>query len=253
MRRLAVHFSEVQEKERGLTSHEIHDNVGQILSALNIGLSIIAGQMSHGTVPATAVSRVNAISEALTRTIDWSEKISTGLKPSLLENLGLAAAIENEGVLFQTRTGIRVTTRKMAAVRVAPEVATLVFRMYQEMLANVEQHANATEVDTSLRPEGNLVFLKVQDNGRGITTEQIQNPASLGLLEIHERARLFGGVINIHGSPEEGTTVCIGIPNGPEMPRDNGIPVLTQCGNEEGVGECVCPVDGSPCEPYNCS
>jgi signal transduction histidine kinase len=253
LRRLAVHFTEVQEKERGFTSREIHDNVGQILSALDIELSIVAGQMSQGTVPATALPLVNAISEALTRTIDWSEKISTGLKPSLLENLGLAAAIENEGLLFQTRTGIRVNTRMLAPVRVAPEVSTLVFRMYQEVLANVAQHANATEVDTSLRPEGDFVFLKVQDNGRGITTEQMHAPASLGLLELHERARLFGGVVNIHGSPEEGTTLCIGIPNRTELCNSNSLTVLTLGGHGENGGECVCPVDGSPCEPSRCS
>jgi signal transduction histidine kinase len=141
------------------------------------------------------------------------QRISTDLRPGLLDDLGLSAAIEWQLGEFQKRTGI---TYK---VIIDPEDATFdsdrntaLFRILQETLTNIARHAEATEVSVSLKQKDGQIELTVQDNGRGITEKELTHPKSFGLIGMRERALIFGGNSTVNGFPGKGTTVTVKIP-----------------------------------------
>jgi signal transduction histidine kinase len=140
-------------------------------------------------------------------------RIVSELRPGILDQLGLVAALEWAAEEFQARTGIRVGFRAPdASVAIEPERAAALFRIFQEALTNVSRHARATEVDVRLTMEGDTLILRIQDNGRGITEEESVARTSLGILGMRERAVLLGGELTIRGSPGHGTTVTARIP-----------------------------------------
>jgi signal transduction histidine kinase len=146
-------------------------------------------------------------------TIRSLRRIATELRPGVLDNLGLVAAVEWQAHEFQNRTGIQ---SRFAAepedLTVEPDVATAVFRICQETLTNVARHAHATQVTIRLREEAGALVLTVADNGRGITQQEIAGRTSLGLLGMQERALLLGGRISIEGRTGDGTTVTLQVP-----------------------------------------
>ncbi len=212
LRGLAARLQDIREKERALTSREV-ENIGQLLTALDLQLSVIADRLSEGADPGAMAERLQAASELLTSTIETSARISTELRPSILDNLGLAAAMEWRAREFTIRTGIKTTSESLEDARLDPAVATAIFRIFQDILANVEQHAQATEVRFSLCHDGPGLVLRVRDNGRGITEEELAAPKSLGILGMRELAGLFGGNIDFHGIPEQETVVSLEIPD----------------------------------------
>ncbi len=140
-------------------------------------------------------------------------RISTELRPGILDDLGLVATIEWQLQEFQTRSGIQ---GKLIS---APEETTLdadrstaVFRIFQEILTNVARHAQATRVEVILAESAAFLTLQVQDNGRGMTESEIHSPKSIGLLGMQERARLWAGEILFQGTPGKGTTVTVRLP-----------------------------------------
>jgi signal transduction histidine kinase len=141
------------------------------------------------------------------------KKIVTALRPGLLDDLGLSAAIEWQAEEFQQRTGIQCD------VLIDPEdiilnddVSTAVFRIFQETLTNVVRHAHATQVHGLLRETENSLLLEVRDNGKGITAKQLSDPKSFGLIGIRERVQFLGGQVTFQGIPNTGTTVTVSIP-----------------------------------------
>ena len=154
------------------------------------------------------------MTELLASTIESSARLSAELRPSLLDNMGLAAALEWHAHEFASRTGIPVVSELAEGTRMDPKVAMAVFRIFEQTLANVEQHAQASEIHLSLRQEGRNLVLEVRDNGRGISAAgEIASTGSLGILGMRERALSFGGRIDIRGTPGEGTTVTLEIPD----------------------------------------
>jgi PAS domain S-box-containing protein len=213
LRGLAAHLQILRETERELTSSEVHD-LGQSLAALDLQLSALAGHLSEGANPYVMAERLRAVSGILESTIESSARISTGLRPSLLDDLGLAVSLDWHAQEFASRTGIRVISEGLDDVRPDPDVGIAVFRILQNTLTNVERHSQASEVHVSLRRVGRRMILKVSDNGTGIAGDKIGDPGSLGLLAMRELARQCGGRIEIHGVSEKGTTVSL------EMPLD---------------------------------
>jgi manganese transport protein len=216
LRGLAARLQAMREQERALTSREVHD-IGQLLTALDIHLSTISGRLTAGADPASMAGSLTAASELLASTIATSARISGTLRPSILDNLGLADAIVWHAREFSSRTGIQVFSKSLDKMPIAPEVRILVFRLFQDILANVQRHARATEVRISLvrislGAEGDSLVLRVRDNGRGITRTQVADPTSLGLVEMRELALSFGGCIGFEGKPGQGTTVSVEIP-----------------------------------------
>jgi two-component system sensor histidine kinase UhpB len=204
-RSLAAHLRSIHENQRALTSREIHDKVSQMLAALELQVAGLAHTLLEGADRSAAHDRLREINEVLAATIETSERISTDLRPSVLDNLGLAAAIESKLGEFQARTGIRVEAGPLDRTALSPEGSTAVFRIVQEALTNAE-HSGATCVTVSLERGLAGLVLKIRDNGRG-------NPAeSMGLLGMRERARSSGGKITVQPIPGEGTTLWIEIP-----------------------------------------
>ena len=145
--------------------------------------------------------------------LECVQKISRDLRPSLLDNLGLTAAIGFEAREFEARTGIACGIAALPDnIALSPDRATHVFRIFQEILTNVARHAGASHAEVSLRRTGHDLTLEVRDNGCGISSEALQDAASLGLLGMSERAALIGGSIIFEGAPDSGTKVTLTLP-----------------------------------------
>jgi signal transduction histidine kinase len=152
------------------------------------------------------------MSQLIDSTIITVRKISSELRPGVLDYLGLPAAIEWQAQDFQNRTGIKCKINSLPAdLNIIHELSTAVFRIFQETLTNVARHSNANKVDISLSNYNNHLVLEVEDNGKGITEAEIQNLRSFGLLGMRERTEMFGGEFKIFGS-KKGTTIIVQIP-----------------------------------------
>jgi signal transduction histidine kinase len=201
-----------QEEERGRIARELHDDLGQSLTALKMDIIGLLQRM-----PAGASS---PIAERIVRTIDVTvtavQRISSELRPSVLDDLGLVAAIESEALLFEERTGIEcelsLAVDRPEGVTIEPDTATAIYRIVQEALTNVARHSNAARVEIRLREREDEILLEIRDDGGGITRAQIDDPASLGLIGIRERADLAGGAVEFEGVDGRGTIVSLRIP-----------------------------------------
>jgi hypothetical protein len=209
LRALAAHVEQVREQERVRMAREIHDELGQSLTCMGMDLAFLDKHLP-GDGPAKA--RVQALSALVKETIQTVRRISSELRPSMLDDLGLCAALEWLARDFEERTHIacRVTTPE--EIPMAPERATAVFRICQEALTNVARHARAASVEVELAEARGCLTLRVHDDGRGITPDEIARPGSLGLLGMRERAGLLGGKTEISGQPGAGTTVLVTLP-----------------------------------------
>ena len=211
LRELSARLQFVREEERTRIARTIHDELGQTLSGLKMD---VAWLQRHLDQPQPALlAKTQAMSDLIDATIQTVRQISTELRPGILDDLGLAATIEWQLQEFQSRTGIE---GKLISV---PETSTLdadgattVFRILQEILTNVARHAQATQVEVSLEETAAFLTLQVQDNGRGMTANEIHSPKSIGLLGIQERARLRAGEVHFQGTPGQGTTVTVRLP-----------------------------------------
>ena len=204
-----------REEERTLIAREIHDELGQQLSMLQIDLTYVEDQLPKNK--RRVIDRVRSMEELVNTIIRSVQRIATELRPSLLDDLGLAAAIEWQGKEFQKRTGIECMVflgrEEMAIDR---DRSTALFRIFQETLTNVSRHAHAKRVEVRLREAPQEWVLEVRDDGVGISNSQIASPKSLGLVGMRERVHPWGGTIDLMGSPGRGTTVIV------RLPREKG-------------------------------
>jgi signal transduction histidine kinase len=211
LRALATHLQSVREEEQTRIAREIHDELGQSLTGLKMDLGWLAKRLPAGQKG--LANKVEAMSSLIDDTIHSVRRIATGLRPEVLDEVGLAAAVAWQAREFQKRTGIRCRfALPPEAPEPDPERATALFRIYQEVLTNVARHANATRVDIDLKVNAGTLVLEVKDNGKGIAPAQIENTKSLGILGMRERAMLFEGKIDIDGAPGKGTRVSVSIP-----------------------------------------
>jgi signal transduction histidine kinase len=173
-------------------------------------------------VPLSLLEEITSMSKLVDTTIQMVREISTELRPGVLDDLGLTAAIEWQAQEFQTRMGIRCSfTSSLENIILDKERSTVIFRIFQEALTNVVRHANATRINVSLKEEADNLILEVRDNGEGIKESEISNAKSLGLLGMRERAILLGGEIKISGTPRKGTKVTVRIPLDKEVLEGN--------------------------------
>jgi signal transduction histidine kinase len=211
LRHLASHLRDAREQERKRVAREIHDELGQSLTALKFDISRLARQLPEGEP--VLRERVAAMAALIDGSIHTVQRVSTELRPGLLDDLGLAAAIEWQVEEFAERTGIRCDLHLSEEdVRLESGVATALFRILQETLTNVARHAGANEVQVELAVDPREVVLKVRDDGRGITESEISSTQALGLLGMRERARTLGGEVTFEGVRGQGTTVTVRIP-----------------------------------------
>ena len=217
MRALAARLQSVREEERTKVAREIHDELGQALTGLKMELAWLNRRTSPsgaGEVAAVVKEKFESMSRLLDQTINTVRRIATDLRPGVLDDLGLSAAIEWYVQEFQKRAGLGCDLRMEAGGMdyLGTDRSTAVFRIFQEILTNVARHAGATRVDVLITEEARHLVLEVRDNGKGITEEQVLAAQSLGLLGMQERAHVFGGSISFRGLPGEGTTVRVLIP-----------------------------------------
>jgi len=216
LRALAAHVESVREQERVRIAREIHDELGQSLTCMGMDLAFLDRQIDPENKDAAA--RVAALVELVKDTIRCVRRISSELRPSILDDLGLGAAIEWLAHDFETRTQITCTIEVPEDLSLPFDLATPLFRVCQEALTNVTRHASATNVTIQLVCSNGHIALTIKDNGRGITEDEIKRYGSLGLLGMKERIAILGGTLDVEGKPGEGTALTIQIPLGPKFP-----------------------------------
>jgi len=212
LRSLYRRLQSVREEERISIAREVHDELGQALIGLKMDISWLEARLHPTDV--TLLDKARAMSEAIDNTIKAVKRISTTLRPPLLDDLGLVAAVQWQAEEFQKRTKIKCQLH-LDGCEELPEDAELdtgIFRILQEALSNVNRHARATRVKVSLLQRDGELLLKVSDNGRGIEKDQISSPESLGLVGIRERAALLEGASQIVGRRGRGTVLTVAIP-----------------------------------------
>jgi signal transduction histidine kinase len=226
LRILSQRLVEVQEDERRAIARELHDRVGQTLAALNINLIIISGQL-EGKVDAQTSTRLNDSMKLVAETISLVRDVMSNLRPSVLDDYGLEAAIESHLSQFTSRYEISVKFEKpdQPLPRLGPSIEMTFLRIAQESLMNIARHAQATQVNLSLRLEKGAIHMTIQDNGIGIQSWQDANrPGSHGLTIMRERAETFGGSLKVSSVPGEGTQVEVRIPvdnsNSPQAEKE---------------------------------
>jgi PAS domain S-box-containing protein len=214
LRNLSGRLQSLLEEERTRISREIHDELGQALTVLKIDLSLTRRSLVSGG-HAEQSAKIHENEHAVNRIIQTVRKIATDLRPGVLDELGVAPAIEWMAKDFQSRTGIGCKVSLHGVDKISDTVrATAIFRIVQEALTNVMRHAAASRVNVSLKKKDHTLIAEVRDNGIGITQERIIGSKSLGLIGIRERVRLLGGEAVIRGKPGKGTSVRVTLPEG---------------------------------------
>ena len=214
LRALAARLQSIREEERKLIAREVHDELGQALTGLKLDLSRLASSLSGiATKRNNAAQRIESMSTLIDETIQTVRRIATQLRPGVLDDLGLVAAIEWQLQDFRERTGVECEFKSSVKhLNLDQNLSTALFRILQETLTNIARHANASRVKIRLKKDKDNIVLRVEDNGRGITKREISGSKSLGLLGIKERALLFGGSVDITGRQNKGTVVAVHIP-----------------------------------------
>ncbi len=211
LRELSRRTRSAIEDERKRIAREIHDELGQELSLLQLDVGLLRERLPR------AEKDLRKKTESMTRLIDSAirsvQRISSTLRPTLLDNVGLGAAAEWAVAEFQRRSRIRCRTSIAPPDLVLdPERSTALFRILQEALTNVLRHAKATRVDVTLVQQKRHVTLRIRDNGTGISPSRIQDPKSAGLVGMRERVLPWEGTVAITGRPRKGTEVVVTVP-----------------------------------------
>jgi signal transduction histidine kinase len=215
LRGLAAHLQSVREDERTTVAREIHDELGQALTALKMDVHWLRQRLE---ADAEARQRTGDMSSTIDGTIHTVRRISSSLRPKLLDDLGVSAAIEWAAREFEDRCGIECDVRSEPDdVSLDSARSTALFRVFQETLTNVARHAGASRVDVVIRQDRQRTELVVADNGTGITSGQAVNPRSLGIVGMRERVLAVGGTLDITGEAGVGTVVRVMIPSGTEQ------------------------------------
>jgi signal transduction histidine kinase len=199
-----------QEKERKAIARELHDELGQVLTALRMDAVWLSERLQ--APDPKAGDRAVAMCGLIDHTIDEVRGLATRLRPGVLDDLGLIDALEWYIADFEKRTGIACIFKHRQVPTIDGIGATAAYRIVQEALTNVTRHAAATQVKVSLEPKQGMVTLAVADNGRGFDLKEIAAAECLGLAGMRERAGLLGGSLEIRSRPGKGTKVCFRLP-----------------------------------------
>jgi signal transduction histidine kinase len=211
LRDLAVHQQVVREEERGRIAREIHDELGQALTALKMDIHWVSHRLPKVEAPLT--EKTKSMSVLIDRTVKSVKRISSDLRPGLLDDLGLSAALEWQAEEFSDHTGIPCEIKSDPHdIVLDQQLSTGIFRIFQETLTNIARHADATRVDATLKKDSDKVEMAVRDNGRGFDTRQTPDPKSYGLIGMYERVHSFGGDLKINSAKGLGTTIEVSIP-----------------------------------------
>jgi PAS domain S-box-containing protein len=208
---LAANLESAREEERTRIAGELHDQLGQALTAMKYDLAWLSDRLAQKDV--TLAEKAKTVTAQMDTMIKTVRRISTELRPGMLDDLGLAASIEWQARDFEKRTGIICVVHVPAEDIPLPRAQSVaLFRIFQEALTNVARHAEALLIEVRLEATSDAFMLQVQDDGRGILAQEIAGLQSLGMLGMRERAKRLGGTFNIQGLPGHGTIVTVSIP-----------------------------------------
>jgi PAS domain S-box-containing protein len=211
LRELATHLQSVREEERTMIAQEIHDELGQVLTALKIQVSLLANKLNNDQEPLK--KKINSLLDMIDASVESVQKISSKLRPGILDELGLIAAIEWQTEEFEKLTNIKCSlVLPKEEVILEKDKSTAIFRIFQEALTNIARHSQSNKAQISLLNHQSNIYLEIQDNGKGISQDQIKDFKSLGIHGMKERAMVFGGQVNIEGIAGKGTIVKVEIP-----------------------------------------
>jgi signal transduction histidine kinase len=211
LRQLSLRLEQVREEERRRIAREIHDELGGMLTGLKMDVAQLRRQgKGLGTA---GLARLEAFSQDIDHTIQTVRRIATDLRPAVLDDFGLLAAMEWQLGEFQKRAGIETQWASNASeATLSGDAAAAVFRVFQESLTNIARHAQATRVTVTVTVGREALAFEVADNGRGITPQEMRSAKSLGLAGMRERLRLLGGELQLAGQPGQGTRLSVRVP-----------------------------------------
>lgn len=212
LRRLAQAQANVREEERAAIAREIHDELGQMLTALKMDVVWVEKRLPAQNTQVS--TKLATMSELVSVTIKAVQRLSAELRPGMLDKLGLPAAMEWQMQELQKRTDLHCSLRLCVPNNFAlePKLAIALFRVYQEALTNVIRHANAATVQAALVYEDGRLQLSIRDDGIGIAAARLEDPYSIGLTGMRERLVPWHGELEFYGIPGGGTTVCATVP-----------------------------------------
>jgi signal transduction histidine kinase len=212
LRQFSAHLQEVREQERQAVGREIHDNLGQRLTALSFDIAWLKRRSS--ALDPDFIEHLERMAIDLKDTMQIVHEISSNLRPPMLDDLGLNAAIINLLTDISRRSGIHYTVDLDPTIALQSEHLAHIYRIAQEAITNVMRHAGATNIHVTLHRQGKGCMLKITDNGKGITTRNLQMGGRFGLLGMRERAELLGGTLEIKGRRNQGTNIILQLPMG---------------------------------------
>jgi two-component system sensor histidine kinase UhpB len=216
LRTLSQRLEVVREQERTRIARELHDELGVRMTCMKMDLARLLAMMRDPLFPREKMEeKIRSMGTEVDTTIAEVQRLASELRPGLLDDLGLVAAIEWQCQDFERRSGIRcLCEASFDEIKISPSRATAAFRICQEALINVARHAKATFVRVLVKESGDDVLIEIQDNGQGIPAEKVNEAGSLGLLGMKERSMAIGGRLEIAGWPGKGTTVTLRFPCG---------------------------------------
>jgi signal transduction histidine kinase len=210
VRRLSEHLQNIREEERAHIAREIHDELGQKLTVLKMDISWINKKI--GLKEESVKARMEELIAMLDETVGSVRRISSDLRPSLLDDLGLTAAMEWQLNEFEKRFEIKTCFKSHDdAIKLTESVKIGLFRIFQESLTNVARHSRAKKVTVALNRKNDSIVLSIADDGTGFDKQSADNNKTLGLLGMKERTAMIGGTFEINGKPGKGTKVVVTI------------------------------------------
>lgn len=213
LRQLAAHQEHIKEEERKRIAREIHDELGGVLTGIKANISVSIDRAAGAGLALDPLLVDSAqLADAAIGTV---RRVISDLRPSVLDQLGVWAALEWYARQTQERTGLQCAcsiSNSAAITELDPERSTMVFRVVQEALTNVVRHAEATHVAISVRREEDAIAVEIKDDGKGMDAQRLLDGGSWGILGMHERARHFNASIKFNGAPGKGTAVLLHLP-----------------------------------------
>lgn len=211
LRDLSEQQRSVRDAEQKRIAREIHDELGQELTGLKLGIHLLKRKITgkvDGDTRSAIETEIDGLSKRVDSTIGAVRRIATDIRPSVLDDFGLVAAIDWQTNEFGERSGLDcIFSSNVSNLDIDPDSSTAIFRIFQEALTNVARHAKANRVRVKIELRGSTVSLTVADNGKGIDKEVLKRSKSLGMLGMRERARLIGGSVAVSRSDDGGTRV----------------------------------------------
>ncbi|NJD67611.1 MAG: response regulator [candidate division NC10 bacterium] len=208
---LSAHLQHLREEERRWLARELHDELGGLFTAMKTELSFAVKQLAER--PSLLSETEKSLTKLIDTGIETVQRISSDLRPPLLDHLGLMPAIQWHIQEFQKRTGIQCQwTLCTGEIPLDKDRDLAVFRIVQEALTNVARHSKASRVTVEVSRNEDSMTLRIEDNGVGFNEEKLDDPHSFGLIGIQERVLFLKGQVTIKGFPQQGTTVAVTIP-----------------------------------------